>query len=90
MELTCEGETHTAFGRDDALEAFNSRQVQENARIMRVILDDQQDEVALHHLVVIVLNVLFAGDRQDREHFGRLDDRASGRRALSRGRTGIM
>src|SRR5678810_38245 len=39
MELTCEGQTHPAFGRDDTLESLVPCQVQENASVMRVILD---------------------------------------------------
>jgi len=73
MELTCEGKTHPALGCDDALEALGPRQVQKNARVMRVILNDQQGGVALHHLVAIILDVLFAGDWQNAAVYGTVE-----------------
>ena len=32
---------------DDALEALVARQAQQDARVVRIVLDDQQDDVAL-------------------------------------------
>ena len=55
-----------ALGGDDALEALVARQAQQDARVVRVVLDDQQHGVALLDVVAIVLDVLLARDRQDR------------------------
>ncbi len=71
MELPGEGQAQRAFGGDDALEALVARQAQQDARVMRVVLDDQQHRVALLDVVAVVLDVLFARDRQDREPLGR-------------------
>ena len=72
MELPGERKAQRAFGGDDALEALVARQAQQDARVMRVVLDDEQDGVALLDVVAIVLDVLFARDWQDREHPWRL------------------
>ena len=81
MELPGEGKPQRTFGGDDALEALVAGQAQEDARVMRVVLDDQQNGVAFLDLVAIVLDVFFARDWQvDREQLRRLDCRAAGRR----------
>ena len=55
-----------ALGGDDALEALVARQPQQDARVVRIVLDDQQDGVALLDVVAVVVDVLLAGDGQDR------------------------
>ena len=67
VELPGEGKAHRALGGDDALEALVARQAEEDARVVRVVLDDEQHGVALLDGVAVVLDVLFARDRQDRE-----------------------
>ena len=59
-ELPCQGKTHCAFGGDDPLEALISRQPQENAGEMRIVLNDENHEGTLLNNVAIVLDVLFA------------------------------
>ena len=71
VELPGEGKAQRALGGDDALEALVARQAQEDARVVRVVLDDEQDGVALLDGVAIVLDVLFARDGQDGESPGR-------------------
>ena len=55
------------FHGDDALETFVPRQAEEDARVMRVILDDEQHGIAVHDGVAVVLDVLLARDGQDGE-----------------------
>ena len=47
LELPGEREAHRALGGDDALEALVARQAEQDARIVRVVLDDEQHGVAL-------------------------------------------
>ena len=54
-----------ALGGDDALEAPVARQAQQDARVVRVVLDDEQHGVALLDVVAVVRDVLLARDRQD-------------------------
>ena len=48
------------------------------------------DKAILRSYAAIILDVLFAGDWQNREHFWRLEDRTTGRRFLPASRAGIM
>ena len=59
-----------ALGGDDALEALVARQAQENAGVVRIVLDDEQHGVARLDGVAVVLDVLFARDGQNREFAG--------------------
>ena len=52
--------------RDDALEALVARQAEQDARIVRIVVDDQQHAVALADVVAVVGDD-FLGLR-DREH----------------------
>ena len=52
-----------ALGCDDALEALVARQAEQDARVVRVVLDDQEDRVALLDDVAVVLDVLLAARR---------------------------
>ena len=56
---------------DDALEALVARQPEQDARVVRVVLDDQQHVVALADVVAIVGDDLFGlGDREHRQRRG--------------------
>ena len=85
MELSGERKAQRAFGGDDAFESLVAGQSQEDARVMRIVFNDQQDGIAFLDLVAIVVDVLFACDRQvDREQLGRLECRAAGLDGSSR------
>ena len=45
------------------LEALVARQAQQDAGLMRIVLDDQHDEIAVGEILAIVRDVLFAGNR---------------------------
>ena len=60
-------EPERALGGDDALEALVARQTQQNAGVMRIVLDDQQHGIAILDGVAVVLDVLLARHRHDGE-----------------------
>ena len=66
-ELPGQGKTDRALGGDDAFEALVARQTQQDAGVVRIVLDDQQHQVAVLDGIAVVLDVLLAGHRQDRE-----------------------
>ena len=63
-ELFGQGETQRALVGDDALESAVARQIQKDARIVRVVLDDQQHHIAFGDRIAIVDDRLLAFDRQ--------------------------
>ena len=75
VELPGQGQAHRALGGDDALEALVARQAQQDAGVVRIVLDDEQHGVAVLDGVAVVLDVLLARDGQDRE-FARRGRRA--------------
>ena len=84
-ELPGEGKARRAPGGHDALEALVARQAQEDARVVRIVLDDQQYGVALLDALAVVGDVLFAGHRQDADRMGlRRIGRAAGDRRGAR------
>ena len=58
VELAREGEGFGAAHGDQDLEALVAREIAENARIVQVIFDDQQDGVAWLKIVAVVLDRL--------------------------------
>ena len=67
VELPGQGQAQRALGGDDALEALVARQAEQDAGVVRIVLDDEQHGVALLDGVAVVLDVLLARDGQDRE-----------------------
>ena len=84
-ELPGEGQALRALGGDDAFEAFVARKTQEDAGVVRVVLDDEQRRVTLLDGVAIVLDVLVARDGQHRERPGQLGRRVAAPRAVGAG-----
>ena len=58
--LTRKRKCRRPAGADDALEALVPRQAEQDARIVDVVLDDQQDGVAVRDDIPIVLDMLFS------------------------------
>ena len=69
-ELPGKGKARRASGGHDHLEAPVASQAQEDARLVRVVLDHEQHGVALHDALAVVGNVLFAGNREDAGRVG--------------------
>ena len=70
-ELAGQRKALGARGGDDAFEALVARQAQQDARVMRIVLDDQQHGFAVDDVVAVVGDTFFAGsaahgDRQRR------------------------
>ena len=57
-----------AFVGHDALEALVARQAQQDARVVRIVLDDQQHRIALLDVVAVVGDTLLARHWQHVEH----------------------
>ena len=76
--LSREGKTRPAFHGDDAFETLVARQPEEDARIVRIVLDDEQYGVARVDGVPVVLDVLFAYDGQDGDRAGHVACEAGG------------
>ena len=67
---------------DDALEALVARQPEQHARVVRIVVDDEQDAVALVDVVAVVGDDLLGlGDRQHRQRAGRAARRRRTRRS---------
>ena len=58
--LPGERQAHHAFGGNNALESFVASQPKQNARIMRVVLHDQQHRITFADVVAVVFDVFFA------------------------------
>ena len=70
LELLGEIERIGAAHRDQHLEALVAGEIHDDARIVRIVLDDQQDAVARLDLQPIVGNVLDGRSARQRAHGG--------------------
>ena len=64
-DLPRQGQRVRALVRDDALEAVVAREAEQDSRVMRVVLDDEHDRIALDDRFPVVGDALITRDRQD-------------------------
>ena len=67
LVLTGERKRRRSAGTDDALETLVPRQTEQDARVVHVVLDDQEDGVAIRDNVPIVLDRLFSRHGKNHE-----------------------
>ena len=79
------GHANSAFGRDDALEPLVARQPKEDARVVRVVLDDQQNGIAVVDVAAVILDLFLARKRQQYGERARCRWRPRPWRALQQG-----
>ena len=65
--LSGQAQRRLAAMRDDSLESFVARHSEQDTRVMRIVVDDEQDTVAFDNVIAIVGNQLFRlGDHRQR------------------------